>query len=74
MRDKPLPSIAPSPGISTPVVNRVIRMRSSVALEPSLSGSRIRARRSPDVDEQHRMYLQAKKEETYWSLRMRNRP
>jgi hypothetical protein len=55
-------------------VDRVIEMRSSIALEPSLSGSRIRAWRSPDVDEQHRMYLQAKKEETYWNIRMRNRP
>jgi hypothetical protein len=73
---KPLPSIPRSKikSISTPVINRIIEMRSSVALEPSLSDSRIRAWRSPDVDEQHRMYLQSKKEETFWNIRMRNRP
>jgi hypothetical protein len=69
MRDKPLPSIAPSPGISTPRVARVIGTS-----KLSLPEGRIRAWRSPDIEEQQRLYLQAKKEETFWSLRMRNRP
>jgi len=69
MKNKRLPSISPSKirSISTPVVTRVIG-------EPSLSGSRIRSWRSPDIEEQHRLWLNAKKEETFWNLRIRNRP
>jgi len=65
---KKLPSIPTPPSISTPIVRHVTR-----AVEPSLSGSRIRGWRSPDVDEQHRLYLQSKKEETFWNIRLRNR-
>jgi hypothetical protein len=66
---KKLPSISTPPSINTPILRHETR-----AVEPSLNGNRIRGWRSPDVDEQHRMYLQAKKEETYWSIRMKNRP
>jgi hypothetical protein len=68
MRDKPLPSIAPSPGISSPRVARVIGTS-----KLPLPEGKIRVWRSPDVDEQQRMYLQAKKEEVYWNIRMKNR-
>jgi hypothetical protein len=73
---KPLPSISPSKirSINTPVVSRTFEFRSSVTCEPSRDGSRIRAWRSPDIEEQHRLYLQAQKEQTFWNIRMRNRP
>jgi hypothetical protein len=68
---KPLPSIPHSKirSVNTPAATHVTR-----AIEPSLDGSRIRGWRSDDVDEQHRMYLQAKEEQTFWTIRMRNRP
>ena len=62
-----MPSSKMRGGISTPVVDRVIGERSR-------DGSRIRAWRSPDVDEQHRIWLNAKREETFWNLRMKGRP
>jgi hypothetical protein len=69
---KPLPSIPRSKikSISTPVATYETRAIG----EPSLNGNRIRGWRSPDIEEQHKLYLQAKKEETYWSIRMKNRP
>jgi hypothetical protein len=75
-KQKPLPSIPRSKikSISTPAADRVIEIRSSVVLEPSLNGSRIRGWRSPDIEEQHKLYLQSKQEETFWKIRMRNRP
>jgi hypothetical protein len=68
---KKLPSISPSKirSINTPIITHVTR-----AIEPSRDGSRIRAWRSPDADEQHRLYLQSKKEEAFWNLRMKSRP
>jgi hypothetical protein len=65
---KPLPSIPRSKimSISTPLVTHVTR-------ELSRDGS-IQSWRSPDVDEQHRQWLNAKREETFWNLRMKNRP
>jgi hypothetical protein len=62
---KPLPSKIKS--MSTPVVAHETRIS-------SLSGSRIRAWRSKDIEEQQRLYLQSKQEETYWKIRMKNRP
>jgi hypothetical protein len=66
---KKFPSIAPRPGISTPrVVGRVFG-------EPKhLLPGKIRVWRSTDIDEQHRLFLQAKDAEIFWNLRMRNKP
>jgi hypothetical protein len=68
---KPLPSIPRSKirSINTPIITHLTRAPG----EPSLSGSRIRAWRSSDIDEQHKLYLQSKKEEAFWNIRMRNR-
>jgi hypothetical protein len=35
---------------------------------------KIRAWRSSDIEEQHRAYLEAKRMETFWNLRMKGRP
>jgi hypothetical protein len=64
MKDEPLPSIP----ILAP--ERVVHhtTRTPKDLGP------IRAWRSTDIEEQEKLRRQSKDEETYWNLRMKNRP
>jgi hypothetical protein len=69
---KQLPSVSPPPSISTPVVHHTIGT-------PKRPLSRIRAWRALDIEQQsvawRKAHLrQVEESDTFWKLRMRNRP